>query len=87
MRPEESIRDSKKLQKIKMPLLGELSRSSRDSFESDSDSKESWDDGLNPFKNGVSKFLRFFVVLSWAEVIRVVPSVKSRKKKHPNGTE
>ncbi len=43
-----------------LPVLGELSRSSRDSFESDSDSKESWDDRLNSFKSGVSKFLRFF---------------------------
>ncbi len=30
-----------------MPLLVELTRSSRDSFESDSDSKESRDDRLN----------------------------------------
>ena len=44
--------------------MGELSRSSRDSFESDSDSKESWDDRLNSFKSGVSKFLRFLNIES-----------------------
>ena len=40
-----------------MPLLKELSRTSRDSFESDSDSKESRDVRLNSFKSGI---LRFF---------------------------
>ena len=35
-----------------MPLLKKLSRTSRDSFESDSDSKESRDDRLNSPKSG-----------------------------------
>ena len=48
-----------------MPLLGELSRSSRDSFESDSDSKESWDDRLNSPKSGISCFCLF---LSYSRV-------------------
>ena len=39
-----------------MPLLKELSRTSRDSFGLDSDSKESWDDWLNSFKSGVLYF-------------------------------
>ena len=44
-----------------MPLLGELSRSSQDSFELDSDLKESWDDWLNSYKNGISKICAFFL--------------------------
>ena len=40
-----------------MPLLKELSQTSRDSFESDSDSKESRDVRLNSFISGI---LRFF---------------------------
>ena len=47
-----------------LPLWGKLSRSSRDPFESDSDSKESWDDRLNAFKSGLSKFLRFLNIES-----------------------
>ena len=43
-----------------MPLLRELSRTSQDSFESDSDSKESQDDRLSSFKSGVLLFLHFF---------------------------
>ena len=38
-----------------MPLFGELSRSSQDSFESESDSKESRDDRLNSPKSGKTK--------------------------------
>ena len=45
-----------KNEKLKMPLLGELSRSSRDSFESESDSKESRDDRLNSTKSGFGVF-------------------------------
>ena len=48
----ESIESKKR----KMPLLKELSRTSRDSFGLDSDSKESWDDWLNSFKSGVLYF-------------------------------
>ena len=40
-----------------MPLSKELRRTSRDSFESDSDSRESWYVRLNSFKSGI---LRFF---------------------------
>ncbi len=43
-----------------MPLLGELSRSSQDLFESDSDSNESRDVRLDSPKSGVLKFSRFF---------------------------
>ena len=43
-----------------MPRLGELSRSSRDSFESDSDSNESWDDPLNSLKSGKNKKCHLF---------------------------
>ena len=45
------------------PLFGELSRSSRDSFEPDSDSNESRDDGLNSLKSGIFHFSFFFVSL------------------------
>ena len=38
--------------KIHMPLLGEFSRSSQDSCESDYDSHKSWDDRLNSSKSG-----------------------------------
>ena len=41
-----------KQQKFKMPLLGEVSRSSRDSFEPESGSNKSWDDQFNSFKSG-----------------------------------
>ena len=47
-----------------MPLLKELSRSSWDSFESESDSKESQDDRLNSPKSGKSKKITFFGKLS-----------------------
>ena len=50
---------SVKSQNFEIPLFGELSRSSRDSFESDSDSKESWDDRLNSPKSGISCFYLF----------------------------
>ena len=50
----ESIESKKR----RMQLSKELSRTSWDSFESESDSKESWDDQLNSFKSGVSKILR-----------------------------
>ena len=40
-----------------MQLLIELSRSSQDYFESDSDLKESWGDWFNCFKSCVSIFL------------------------------
>ena len=39
-----------------MPLLGDLNQSSLDSFESESDSKESKDDRLNLPKNGIWDF-------------------------------
>ena len=42
----------KNSKKIKTPLLKELSRTSRDSFESESDSNESRDVRLNSFKSG-----------------------------------
>ena len=45
---------------MKMPLLGELNRSSRDSFESDSDSKESRDVRLNSPKSVILKISCFF---------------------------
>ena len=38
--------------KIHMPLLGEFSRSSQNSCESDYDSHKSWDDRLNSPKSG-----------------------------------
>ena len=57
--------ESKKCIKIKTPLLKELSRSSRDSFESESNSKESQDDRLNSFKSGVFHFCHFLA--NWAE--------------------
>ena len=40
-----------------MPFLKELSRTSRDSFESDSESKESLDVWLNSFKSGILRFV------------------------------
>ena len=43
-----------------MPLLKELSRTSRDSFESESDSKASRDDRLNSFKSGIFHFSHFW---------------------------
>ena len=39
-----------------MPLLKELSQTSRDSFESGSDSKESQDVRLDSFKSGIFRF-------------------------------
>ena len=50
-------RRTTKSKKCKLPLLGELSRSSRDSFESESDSKESRDDRANSPKSGILNFL------------------------------
>mgnify|MGYP003312857108 CR=1 FL=1 len=52
----ESIESKKR----KMPLLKELSRTSRDSFESESDSKESRDVRLNSFKSGIFHFCHFW---------------------------
>ena len=52
----ESIESKKR----KMPLLKELSRTSWDSFESESDSKESRDVRLNSFKNGIVHFCNFW---------------------------
>ena len=49
-----------KRENLKMPLFGELSRSSRDSFESDSDSKESRDVRLYSPKSGISIFSSIF---------------------------
>ena len=43
-----------------MPILGKLRESSRDSFESDSDWKESWDDRRNSPKTGIFDFSRSF---------------------------
>ena len=56
----------------------ELSRTSRGSLESDSDSKESWDVRLNSFKSGI---LRFFdsidsIFISIRSILR--PSVVDR---------
>ena len=56
-----------------MPLLKELRRTSRDSFESDSDSKESRDVRLNSFKSGI---LRFFdsidsIIISIRSILRL----------------
>ena len=45
-----------------LPLLGELSTSSRDSWESDSDSNASRDDRLHSFKSGILIFLRFWSI-------------------------
>jgi len=42
-----------------MPLFGELSLTSWDSFESESDSKESWDVWLNSSKGGIFMFFAF----------------------------
>ena len=53
-------RRTTKSKKCKLPFFGELSRSSWDSFELDSDSKESRDDRLNSLKSGVFDFLRFW---------------------------
>ena len=60
-RPPARRRRTTKSKKCKLPLFGELSRSSRDSFESDSDSKESRDDRLNSPKNGNLHFFDFVV--------------------------
>ena len=49
-RKQANISIFEKIKKTKTPLLKELSRTSRDSFESESDSKESWDVRLNSFK-------------------------------------
>ena len=49
-----------KRENLEMPLFGELSRSSRDSFESDSDSKESRDVRLYSPKSGISIFSSIF---------------------------
>ena len=53
-----------------LPLLGELSRTSRDSFESESDSKESRDVRLNSFKSGI---LHFFDSIDTASERRCGP--------------
>ena len=60
-RIERLLRFSRKSEKkiIKMPLLGELSRTSLDSFESESDSNKSWDDRLNSPKSGKNKKCHF----------------------------
>ena len=51
-----------------MPLLKELSRTSQDSFESESDSKEFRDGRLNSPKSGYSTFLDFLVLENfWTE--------------------
>ena len=57
-----------------MPLFGELSRSSYDSFESESDSSESRDDPLNSPKSGIFYFSRFssLVVVVVAAAVVVV---------------
>ena len=52
--------DIRKHKNFKTPLFGELSRTSRDSFESESDSKESWDIRLNSSKSGICIFCFFF---------------------------
>ena len=49
----------KRTKKIKMPLFGELSRASLDSFESESDSNESKDVRLSLPKSGILIFVRF----------------------------
>ena len=54
-------RDRETSKNVKKTLFGELSQSSRDSFELESDSKESWDDRLNTPKSGYSTFLDFLV--------------------------
>ena len=69
-----------------MPLLKELSRTSRDSFESDSDSKESRDVRLNSFKSGI---LRFFdsidsIFISIRSILR--PSVVVDRFAEGSGT-
>ena len=51
----ESIESKKR----KMPLLKELSRTSQDSFESESDSQESRDVRLNSPKNGIFHFCHY----------------------------
>ena len=57
--PGRSTQFAEKRQKSKMPLLGELGRTSRDSFESGSDPKESRDGRLNSPKSGILNFWRF----------------------------
>ena len=46
--------------KHKMPLLKELSRTSQDSFQSESDSKESRDVRLDSFRSGIFHFCHFW---------------------------
>ena len=53
---------NQKVQNVEQPLFGELSRSSRDSFELETDSQESRDDRLNSPENGYSIFLDFLVL-------------------------
>ena len=52
-----------KHKKRKLTLFGELSRSSRDSFESESDSNESQDDRLNSSKSGNATFWRIKAIV------------------------
>ena len=59
LKPKNSLNAKRK--NFKTPLLKELSRSSQDSFELESDSKESRDDRLNSLKCGYSEFLDFLV--------------------------
>ena len=49
-----------RIEKRKIPLLKELSQTSLDSFESESDSKESRDVRLNSFKNSIFHFCHFW---------------------------
>ena len=50
----------KRRRQINMPLFDELSRSSRDSFELNTDSYKSWDVWLNSSKSGMWFFFVFF---------------------------
>ena len=52
--------DIKKRNNFEMPLLKKLSRSSQDSFESESDLNESWDDRLNSAKRGKNEKCHFW---------------------------
>ena len=56
--------DGKKIKNLQMPLFGELSQTSQDLFESDSDSHKSRDVRLNSPKSGVFYFLPLLGELS-----------------------
>ena len=68
----------KNAKKINMPLFGELSQASLDSFESESDSNKSWEDRLNSPKSGKNKYYTIF----W-RVKPIVPRICSNRNPIP----